>query len=109
MLAVESAGHAHVDAGEERQTRGVATVLGEAAEDHFLVARVVGDDEALEAPLAAQNLGLQPVIARRGDARQLIERGHDRQRARIDACFIGLQVDFTQRSLGNVDDIIIEA
>ena len=31
MLAVEAALHAHVDAGEERQLRGVAPVLGVAA------------------------------------------------------------------------------
>ena len=54
MLAVEAALHAHVDAGEEGEPRRVAPVRGEAVGDHFLVAGVVGDDEALETPLAAQ-------------------------------------------------------
>ena len=54
MLAVEAALHAHVDAGEEGEPRGIAPVLREAVRDHLLVAGVVGDDEALETPFAAQ-------------------------------------------------------
>ena len=56
MLAVEAALHAHVDAGEKRDPRRVAPVLGIAVGDHFLVAGVVGDDEALETPLAAKHV-----------------------------------------------------
>ncbi len=69
MLAVEAALHAHVDAGEEGDARRVAPVLGVAVRDHLLVAGVVGDDEALETPFAAQQLGHQPVIAGRRECR----------------------------------------
>ena len=84
ILAVEAALHAHVDAGEEGEPRRVAPVLRVAGGDHLLVAGVVGDDEALETPLAAQQVGHQPMVAGRGHAIDLVERGHGRQRAGVE-------------------------
>ena len=69
MLAVEAALHAHVDAGEEGEPGGIAAVLGVAVRDHLLVAGVVGHDEALETPFAAQQVGLQPMVAGRRERR----------------------------------------
>ena len=70
-------------------SRRVAPVLGVAVDDHLLVAGVIGHDEALETPFAAQHLGHQPVVAGRGNAGDLVERRHGRQRARIERGLVG--------------------
>ena len=80
-FAIKSALHAHVDAGEEREPRGVARIPGEAVRDHFLVAGVIGHDKALETPFIAQQLGLEPVIAGGRNAGNLVERRHSGHRA----------------------------
>ena len=108
MLAVEAALHAHVDAGEEREPCRVAPVLGIAVRDHFLVAGVVGDDEALETPLAAQQVGHQPVVSGRRNPRDFVERGHRREGARVEARLVRRQIDFAQRALRHVDGIVVE-
>ncbi len=79
VFPIEAAGHAHVDAGEEGELRGLARILREAVVDHLHVAGVIGDDEALETPFAAQDIAHQPFVAGGGDARNLVERGHERQ------------------------------
>ena len=76
VIAVEAARHAHVDAGHEGDPRRVARIGREAMRDHLHIAGVIGDDEALEIPFAAQQLLHQPGIAGGRDARNLVERRH---------------------------------
>ncbi len=109
IFAVEAALHAHVDAGEEREARGIAPVLCIARGNHFLVPRIVGDDEALETPFAAQQVGLQPAIAGRRHAVDLVERGHAGQRARIERRLVGRQIDLAQAAVGHVHHVVVEA
>ncbi len=93
----------------KREPCRIAPVLGIAVRDHFLVAGVVGDDEALETPLAAQQVGHQPVVAGRRNPRDLVERGHRRQGAGVERRLVRRQIDFAQRALRHVDRVVVEA
>ena len=63
ICRVEAALHAHVDAGEEGEARGLAAVGGEAVGDQLLVGGVIRDDEAAKIPLAAQHVGSSQRLA----------------------------------------------
>ena len=109
MLAIEPALHAHVDAGEEGEQRRLAAVAGKTMGDHLFVAGIIADDEALKIPFAAQEVGHQPMVARRWHAIDLVERGHGGQGAGIKAGLVGLKIDLAQPRLGHVDAIVVKA
>ncbi len=63
ILEVGFAHHVHVHAGFQGQF-GVLSQIAHAVLGHFADGRIVGDDEALEAPLLSQQVREQPVIGR---------------------------------------------
>ena len=108
MLAVEPALHAHVDPREQREPGRVAAVLREAVGDHFLIAGVIGHDEALEPPFAAQKIGHQPAIAGRRNPGNLVERSHRGECAGVEPGPVRRQIDFAQSPFGHVDRVVVE-
>ena len=108
VLLVEAAGHAHVDAGHDREPCGVLAVLGDTMGNELLVAGVVGDDEAREMPFVAEQIGQQPVVGVRGDTVDRVEGGHDGLRPRVNRGVKGGQIHLPQLLFGHVDGIVVE-
>jgi len=108
VIAIEAAGHAHIDPGHEGDLGRLAGIGGKAVVDHLHVAGIIGNDEALIFPLVAQHGAHQPLIAVRGDSGNLVERGHGRQCARAERRLEGREIDFAQRPFRHVDGVVIK-
>ena len=109
MLHVETRLHRHVDARQESELRRLPLVRRKAVGDQFHVAGIVGHDQAIEAPLVAQNVRQQPVIGGCRHAGQFVERRHDRRRVRVERRLKGGEVDFAQRPFGHIHAVIVQA
>ena len=106
--AEEVAFHVHVDAGFEglaghgrAVADGVIHELGDRAP--------IGDHEAVEAPLLAQNLGEGKRIGGGGNAVDGVEGAHHRGRAGFDRGMVGREVDLAQRDLAHVGGVVVAA
>ena len=108
VFQVEPALHAHVDAGHEGELGRLACVGGKTMRDQFLVTRIVGDDEPVEAPFATQDVGEQPGVGSRGDAVDLVERSHDGRRACRERGLEGREIGLAERALGDVDRVVVQ-
>ena len=88
--------HVHVHPGVQRLPRHFAAVGAIAVGNHLAHRVPVGDHQAVKAPLAAQDVAYDELVARRRHAVVVVERGHQRQRARLDGRLEGRQVDVAQ-------------
>jgi hypothetical protein len=106
---IEAALHAHVDAREKCELRGVARTFGIAVRDELFVSRIVGDDEAAKSPLAAQDRREQRFVGARGHPVDVVERAHRRERAGVEGRLERRQVNLSQRLAGDLDVVVIQA
>ena len=75
--------------------------------DHLARRVPVGNDHAVEAPLLAQHIAQQKVVARRGYAVDLVERGHERQRTGIDTRLESGEIGISERTLRDHRRVVV--
>ena len=109
VVGVHAALQAHVQAGRQGLLRRIGLIGGIAVGDQFQVGRVVGDDEALELPLAAQDVGQQFAVGGRGHAVDVVERTHQRQCAGIQGGLERRQVHVAQGLRRHVHEVVVQA
>ena len=121
VVADVRADHLRVGAGVERQrtrgrTVGRDTVaarptvrLDPGARPQLGDGGVVGLDEAVEAPLLLEDLGLGVVVRAAGDAVDRVERAHRGVRTRVHRGLERRQVEVAQRGLGHVGGVVLAA
>ena len=68
---------------------------------------VVGNGDALKAPLIAQDVFQQPGIGRRRRAVQRVQRYHHRAAARIQPCLVRRHVVVEQALRAHVDGVVL--
>ena len=88
--------HVHVHPGVQRLPRHFAAVGAIAVGNHLAHRVPVRDNQTVEAPFTAQDVPDHEFVARRGHAVVVVERSHQRQRARLDGRLEGRQVDVAQ-------------
>src|SRR5262249_61304775 len=93
----------------EGQLGRLGVVPDEAVGDHLGDGGPVADDEAPEAPLAAEDLLQEVPVGRAGDAVDLVEGGHHRADAGLGGRVEGWQVDLPQGALGEVHRVVVAA
>ncbi len=108
MRRVQAALHTHVDACQYCEPSGILIILRIAVQDQFLVGRVVGNDEALEVPLATQHLRHQVRTRGCRHAVDVVESAHGRQGASLECRLKRREMNFAQRLLGNIDRVVIK-
>src|SRR5688572_32968881 len=94
--------HAHIDAGENRETRGFFFISSDAPRgDEFLDVFPVRNDETFEAELVAQNFSQDMTVDVTGDAIDLAGVDHDRARTGFDCGVERWEKIFAQVILGD--------
>ncbi len=100
---------------------GVGAVVGDAVAARALVGRlrragaqlgdgrVVALDEAVEAPLALEQVGLELVVRAAGHAADRVERAHHGVRARVDRGLERRQVEVVQPLVRHVGRVVVAA
>ncbi len=101
--------HVHVDARQDSSERRLAEIGGKAVCDQFAHRVIVAQDHALEIPLLAQHLAQRKGIRRRRDAADLVECRHNAGGSLVDRCPERREKDIAQRSLRDVDRVIVLA
>ena len=107
VLRVGVAGHVHVEARTQRAEGRVAPVAGEALDDEVPDGHRVADDEALEPPLAPQDVAQQEAVPAGGDIVEVHVGAHKRPDAGLHCGLEGREVDVAQLALGQVDRIVV--
>ena len=74
---------------------------------HFRYPGVIGNNKALELPLAAQQVGQQPIVGGSRNAVNFIERCHDGTCASIKGCFVRWEVFVVHAHLTHVGGVVI--
>ena len=120
-VADQRAGHLGVHAGVERERRGAGPVGGDPvsalpgigclrrAGAHLGDGGPVALDEAVEVPLALENLVHRVVVAAARHAVDRVERAHDGVRARVDGGLERRQIEVPQPLLGHVGRVVVTA
>ena len=93
---IGAARHVYVDAGVQRQCRGLHYVRGDPMRDQFRDGVEIADDDALEAVAPPQQLPQQPLMDRHRYAGQIAERRHDRRNPSVDGRGKGREIYFMQ-------------
>ena len=106
---IDPVDHAHVDAGHEGAAAGLGAVGRDPVPHQLADGRVVGDDEPVEAPLVAEDVGKEPLAARRRDAADLVERRHQRLRAGGDGGLERREDGLAERPLGDLGRVVVAA
>jgi len=100
-------GHLHVEAGVEGAECGVCGVFGEAVVLEALDGVGVGDGEALELPIFAEDIGEEPVVAGGGDVIEVHVGAHDGAGTGFDASVEGREVDVVELCVGDVGGVVV--
>ena len=103
---VTLAHHVHVDTRLDGARRHLFQIA-QTVRDHLVDARVVRDDEALEAPLLAQHGGHQPAVGRGGNPVDLVERRHDAAHACLDGRLVGREIFVVHALAAHVGRIVV--
>ena len=69
----------------------------------------VGDDEAIKAPLVAEDVGLEVVVGGSRDAVEGVEAGHHGGCAGLDGCVVRREIDLAEGVVGHVGCVIVTA
>ena len=108
---VETRHHVLVHAGRERKRGEVRMRLGHSVpvELALLDSLPVGDREALEAEMAAEDVRQQPLVHAAGHAVERVERRHHRERARPYAVLERRKVHIAERRLAHLNGVVVTA
>ena len=101
--------HVHFHAGGDGLTRGRGGIERDAVIDQLHHGGVVADDEAVEAPLAAQHLRQKEWIRACRHAIEGVEGAHHGGRAGLDCSMVGRQIDLAERDLRHVGGVVLAA
>ena len=101
--------HVDVDAGLEGERRGLGQIGRHAVRDQLRHGAIVADEDAAEAPAAAQQGPEKRRVGRRRHAREVVEGRHHRGCAMSHGGREGRQMHLVQRALGDVDRGIFAA
>jgi hypothetical protein len=107
LVQVGAAVQVDVDAGGQRQSRGVGGRGGDAVLLQFRYGVEVGDDHAIKAPAFAQQAGQQRAVGRAGDVVECCQRRHHGTDAAVDQCTERRQVDDVQQALRQVGRVVV--
>ena len=107
--AVEVAFHIHIDAGGEGLAGGGGAVGGDGVVEKLGDGAPVGDDEAVKAPLVAQDIGEGVVVGGGGDAVDGVEAGHESGGTGIDGGFVGWQPGLAELVVAHVGGVVVAA
>ena len=99
--------HLGVGARVERGRRGLGAVTGDAVVDQLGDGGVVALDEAVEAPLLLEDVGLGLMVRAAGAAVDRVERAHRGVRARVDRRLERRQVEIAQPPLRHVGRVVV--
>ena len=96
VIGVGVAGHIHVQASIQGTESRVATITSKALNDQVADGEGIADDEALEAPLAAQDVVQQEAVAAGGDVVEVHVGAHKGANAGLHGSLEGWEVDVAQ-------------
>ncbi len=107
LLQIERVVHAQVDAGLDRQARGLAAIAGHAMAQQFIDGAVIADVKPAEAPVVAQQVTQQPAVGTGRHAVDGVQRHHHATGAGVHRRTVGRQVILVHALRAHVDHVVI--